>query len=648
MKWMAVLVLFAARAAESAHAARSGLAVSAAKSLGALRQRYEADPSARYGARGVGWLHEQQGLLLGASNLDALRAAEVGQAQRLVIVDVNGRPCDARRVVIWVRLSGPEIIAGLATPSSSGNTTLCSWHFDYTPSVPGVAQLDMKLMTYDSRPSVDRPLDLDLKTCSNGEAGDVVVAPDGKTLQEKGQFARTVVSAVKASGMWGLLKCAIRSDDDMPTASSAVNTERSIDMRPAKLHTVDVRSELIDFVRGWKFYSPVVSCCALCGRASLNADPRARCTHWAYGNPLDTTNPGAAGESQAVDAATGGSQFTAHEMEGVAAILADATAADKQHRSAAVPESAALQKWRRARAELNVSSGALHPNDALSVFAKGVRCLLFNRANRIESVAEAAAAAALANSALRNARSINRTVLPIASITLTGVLLPAQQIDRIYLGCGWSFELSKSDPCIDGGKDDLIFGSGTNLTFSVAGRGVTTQSSSAATAAALRVMTGLHGVLPPLSSSLELSKSALLPLLPTCSLGVTASGSRGETNDYRDGRWVQLPGDHPCVFPSSATEHLSTGELYITILNVTKPAAPAFPTTRFLPSQPGVCWYGDRIHHLGENLMEVTSALTNDWRSPYGRKRAPPLFSFWAPRRCVCARLQWQRSEERG
>ena len=45
---------------------------------------------------------------------------------------------------IWVRVLGPEMVAGLATPSSTG----CSWSFDVADLPEGSYELDARLLTW--------------------------------------------------------------------------------------------------------------------------------------------------------------------------------------------------------------------------------------------------------------------------------------------------------------------------------------------------------------------------------------------------------------------------------------------------------------------------------------------------------------------
>ena len=639
--------------------------------LNELKRKYDAQNSTFWGQRGRAWLFVQQGLLLGASNLHELSGGRVGTERRLTIVEVNRRPCNARRVVIWVRFSGPEIIAGLATPRADN---ACSWFFDFTPTVPGAAQLDMKLMSYDPRPRIDYPLDLHLNSCSNGDFGGVVVDENSMLLVDKRARKRrrrrlldetemeteTETGVVKKARhlFWTASKWVssiVASGDADRVLTAAAPSIRTHTFEMERLHTMDVRSELVDFVVvGKKFYSPELSCCAACARRNANADPRARCTHWAHGNPGDRVK----GNVRTVDTKkTGGSSFTRREMAGVAKLLSEqiaeadhAAGESSENGQTRTPrvESLALQKWRRLQAAVwkddvvsksaqnaaRVETEKGRKEKLVEEYTDGIRCLLFNRANREDSKDDTA----------RNGPSALHTeaVGPISTtttITMTGVSPSAQQSDKIFLGCGWSFSLSYSEPCLDGGRDDLIFGSGEMVLFEEEDAVVTEM------------------VLDSLAAEHDLSAPSPLP---TCSLGVTASGgAHHHLHDYRDGRWVRLPHDNLCQFAATTrlVVNIPAGELYISSLHVpvhsyskgvltwdhwgvppegaprVQTCATPMPITRFVPGQPGVCWFGDQLHRIGERQPEGRSYV-NEWRSPYGRKAAPPLFAYWAPSSC--------------
>eukprot|EP00747_Dinoflagellata_sp_TGD_P166160 gnl/TRDRNA2_/TRDRNA2_188503_c0_seq1.p1 gnl/TRDRNA2_/TRDRNA2_188503_c0~~gnl/TRDRNA2_/TRDRNA2_188503_c0_seq1.p1 ORF type:complete len:705 (+),score=75.14 gnl/TRDRNA2_/TRDRNA2_188503_c0_seq1:61-2175(+) len=109
----------------------------ATKWLNERKSVYE-KASFSFAARGAGYLHEKLGLIL------TLRWRE----PYIWIEDLAGRSCDPNRISIWVRVAGPQLHAGLATPSTSNKT--CRWHFDlHNIQETGNYTVEAKLLNLD-------------------------------------------------------------------------------------------------------------------------------------------------------------------------------------------------------------------------------------------------------------------------------------------------------------------------------------------------------------------------------------------------------------------------------------------------------------------------------------------------------------------
>lgn len=99
--------------------------------------------------RGLLWLAATQGILLMAS---APSSAVLGDWQAIRIENFglakdSPRACRASRLAIWVRVSGPEVFAGLAEPDP---TSACGWIFRFRPSVPGDYRMEAKVSSWNS------------------------------------------------------------------------------------------------------------------------------------------------------------------------------------------------------------------------------------------------------------------------------------------------------------------------------------------------------------------------------------------------------------------------------------------------------------------------------------------------------------------
>jgi len=91
--------------------------------------------------RGASWLYTKKGLnLVGRTR----ERREVAGSRVLDIVEANRNTCNSSDIQIYVRVYGPEVIAGHAEPVNGE----CAWTFRFSPSVAGNYRLQAKLLSF--------------------------------------------------------------------------------------------------------------------------------------------------------------------------------------------------------------------------------------------------------------------------------------------------------------------------------------------------------------------------------------------------------------------------------------------------------------------------------------------------------------------
>ena len=97
---------------------------------------------AAWNIRGIGYLYEEQEIVL------------QGELPRVVKLGLNTirihnveKPTDCSKVLLWVRVNGPEIFAGQAIHSSK-NEDACHWEFQFDARVPGSYLVDAKVLLW--------------------------------------------------------------------------------------------------------------------------------------------------------------------------------------------------------------------------------------------------------------------------------------------------------------------------------------------------------------------------------------------------------------------------------------------------------------------------------------------------------------------
>ena len=534
----------------------------ARRALDTLRQKI-ASEELRWGMRGISWLAAHAGLLLAVEDLgEVQRTIALGEASQIVVsaVDPSSQrtpTCDARRLTLWIGLTADaEVFAGLAVPLRSRP---CAWSFEFTPTVPNASYvLNAKVLDWDRRPDIGTVFDFgrELDECSTLQGHQdyeeyITLLPD-----ERGTIVR-------------------KSQDGGSAPVDAQGTRRRLrrsgvlDASVALVHTVRMRTDVLDAVGGLRFYIPIIGCCAACSH-------REGCTEWTWRSFDNTTG------------------FNDYDAPGLKARSVNERMFHKQ--AALFPN--ATKRWmQRVHATLN-----------------DVVCVLYHT--------NAASQAA------------STPVPGPNTLDLTGVRPSAQATGPYFLGCGWNYALGKSDPCANpDGTDDAVFGSGSIIHV----------GGDAALGSAMLAQLALrHGVLQRIAGGADDVKVEGGPppptsgtsLLPKCRMRLdidigSSHSSAHDSLDYRNGRWLSLPGDHPCgdrpygdreaadTYLRRSGRHQNASDTYI--------AEFKFPLTRYRFGGAranakwragGVCWYLDDVAKLvtpdedyAVRLLESTAGL---------------------------------------
>ena len=527
----------------------------ASRALFALRQKI-ASEDLRWGMRGIAWLAAHAGLLLAVENLDEVqRTIALGRASQIVVrafSPSSPRPptCDARRLTLWIGLTADaEIFAGLAVPLRSRP---CAWSFDFTPTVPNASYvLNAKVLEWDRRPNVSTIFDFgrELDECS--------------TLQGHRDYKKYITLLPDERGT------IVRKNQDTQGVRRRLRRSGALDASVELVHTVQMRTDVLDAVAGLRFYIPIIGCCAACSH-------RERCTEWTWRSRGNTT------------------RFDEYDAPGLEARSVNEQMLHKQ--AAFFP--AATKRWMQ-RVHATVDD---------------IVCVLYH------------------TNAASNAST--RVSAPNDTLDLTGVRPSVHATGPYYLGCGWNYALGKSEyvektffyvplhftrimltiiglapltsltilhdsPCANpDGTDDAVFGSGTIIHVG----GDAALGSTALAQLALR-----HGVLQRTAGVGGVEGGPTFTLLPKCRMRLGIEPSARDPLDYRHGRWLSLPGDHPCGDRPYGDRAASDAYRRRQNASATYIAEHQFPLTRYRFEGAmvnakwragGVCWYQDDVAEL--------------------------------------------------
>jgi hypothetical protein len=212
----------------------------------ARRQAYaDAGDLERWKFRGLGYLYTEKNMVLQATLGGDTSSSDDPPLLRpgrniVEIHDVNQKLCgdECELLVMWVRVSGPEIFAG-SSQAILGETddAPCHWEFPFDLLVSGVYHITAKILLWNPNTSV------------KSFYGNATTTPDGTRIAQDN------------IGM----QCAYEHGGPESVYSS---------MNTSTTDKKDIDYPFHEGIHGFKLYQPVKSCCEMCSRLP-------HCKHWA-------------------------------------------------------------------------------------------------------------------------------------------------------------------------------------------------------------------------------------------------------------------------------------------------------------------------------------------------------------------------------